>query len=428
MDTHRGRRPAPYRPARLPLAVLAKPVGPACNLDCAYCYFLSKEVLHGGDAPVMDDALLRAYLANLLESSPDGRVEIAWQGGEPTLAGLDFYRRAVALAETYRRPGQQVAHVLQTNGVTLDEEWAAFLAEHRFLVGLSVDGPAGLHDVHRRNRAGRGTHAAVVRAWRLLAAHGVDVNAMCAVTATNAVHPVRVYRHLRDDLGARHIQFVPVVERATAEDLPAAERGWRTPDGARILARQAGTAVTSRSVDGRAWGDFLCAVFDEWLAHDVGRVFVGHVESALANALGAPSTCAHAPTCGQAPVVDADGSIYSCDHYVEPGHRRGDVRTTSLQAVLTSPRQVAFGRAKLTTLPARCRGCDVRWACHGGCPKDRLVDDGDGPLNHLCAGYRAFFTHVTPTVAGLAAALRGTGGASSPDLHSGRRRGGPAGP
>ncbi len=390
---------------RLPFSVLAKPAGAACNLDCTYCYFLSKELLADDAGRQMPDDVVRAYLANLFASHPDGPVEVAWQGGEPTLRGLAFFRRAVALAEELRRPRQQVRHVIQTNGTLLDDTWGEFLAEHHFLVGLSVDGPAALHDAHRVDRAGRGTHAQVLRGWQVLRRHGVAANVLCTVNAVNQHHGLAVYRYLRDDLAATHLQFIPVVERAPAPLLPLAEQGWRPgAHGHRtVLYRQHGDRVTSRSVDPVAYGEFLCAVFDEWLAHDVGTVVVGDVEVALGNLRGRHTLCVHSPVCGRSVAVEPGGDVYACDHYVEPGYRRGNVATDAFTDLLAGEDQQRFGAAKLAALPGQCRACPVRWACHGGCPKDRFLRTADGEpgLNYLCAGYHAFFTHTAPALRAL---------------------------
>lgn len=396
---------------RLPFSVLAKPTGAACNLDCTYCFFLSKELLYDHDSQRMSEDGLETYLSNLLASSPDGPVEVAWQGGEPTLRGLAFFRRAVELAERLARPGQRVHHALQTNGTLLDDEWGAFLAEHEFLVGLSVDGPAHLHDAYRVNKAGRGTHAQVVRGWQVLQRHGVQTNILCTVHAANAGHPLEVYRYFRDELGATHLQFIPIVERVPDEHLELAEQGWR-PDPARgtrtLLYQQRGSAVTSRSVAPDAWGEFLATVFDEWVARDVGTVFVQHVDVALGNLFGRYSLCVHSPECGTALAVEHNGDVYSCDHYVEPDYRLGNVADTSLQDLLALPAQREFGRSKRTGLPTQCQQCPVRWACHGGCPKDRFTTTADGEpgLNYLCAGYYRFFSHAQPTLERIGRLLR----------------------
>ena len=391
----------------LPFSVVSKPTGAACNLDCSYCFFLSKELLHDAGSQQMSPATLRAFVANHLDSHPDGEVTLTWQGGEPTLRGLPFYREAVRLAEELRRPGQRVTHALQTNGTLLDDDWCEFLAAEGFLVGLSVDGPAEFHDFHRVNKAGRGTHAQVVRGWEYLQRHGVETNVLCTVNSANGDHGLRVYRWFRDELGARFLQFIPIVERVPAEDLALAEQGWTGPDGARLLYRQAGNAVTSRSVGPAQWGRFLCEVFDEWRARDVGTVFVQHFDTMLAARFGQYSLCVHAPECGTALAVEHNGDIYSCDHYVEPGHQLGNVHTDAFSDVLTGPPQRAFGSAKRTALTEQCRRCPVRWACHGGCPKDRFGTsvDGEDGQNHLCEGYFQFFTHSSPTVERMAQLL-----------------------
>ncbi|WP_228372795.1 anaerobic sulfatase maturase [Demequina subtropica] len=388
---------------RLPFSVLAKPTGASCNLDCTYCFFLSKERLYDDDQ-LMSESGLEAYLLNMLTNQPDGDVEVAWQGGEPTMRGLEFFERAVALAEQLRRPGQRVRHTLQTNGTLLDDAWGAFLSRHRFLVGLSVDGPADLHDAYRVNKAGRATHAQVLRGLTVLKRWGVEFNILCTVHAANQAHGLEVYRYFRDELGARHLQFIPIVERVSASLLDVAEAGWKDDAGERILYRQEGSSVTSRSVDPAAWGEFLVAVFDEWLARDVGTVFVQHFDVMLGNALGQYSLCVHAPECGSALAVEHNGDVYSCDHYVEPGYLLGNVAADSLQALVASPAQRAFGAAKRTSLPRQCVECPVQWACHGGCPKDRfgVSVDGEAGLNHLCAGYLRFFSHAEPAVRRMA--------------------------
>lgn len=404
---------APYQPPpgrSLPFSVLAKPTGAACNLDCTYCFFLSKELLYDHDSQRMSEAGLETYLTNLLASQPDGPVEVAWQGGEPTLRGLAFFRRTVELAGELARPRQQVRHALQTNGTLLDDEWGAFLAEHGFLVGLSMDGPAHLHDAYRVNKAGRGTHAQVLRGWEVLRRHRVETNILCTVHAANADHPLEVYRYFRDDLGARFLQFIPIVERVPAESLALAEQGWRpAAHGPRtLLYQQQGDAVTSRSVSPEGYGEFLVAVFDEWVANDVGTVFVQDFDVALGNLFDIHTLCVHAPECGTALAVEHNGDVYSCDHYVEPDYKLGNLAEASVQAMLRSPAQRSFGAAKRTALPVQCRECPVRWACHGGCPKDRFTTtmDGEPGLNYLCAGYYRFYTHAQPVLAEMAALLR----------------------
>ncbi len=369
------------RPLTAPASfhVLAKPSGPICNLDCSYCFFLSKEALYPGDRFRMSDDVLAAYVRQVVESETSPEVTVAWQGGEPTLMGIDFFRRAVELAEAAARPGQRLLHTIQTNGTLLTDEWCAFLAEHRFLVGLSVDGPAPLHDVYRVDKKGAATFDRVRRAWDLLTAHGVDTNVLCTVNAANQHAPLEVYRFFRDDLGARHLQFIPIVERVN-------DTGF-----------QEGDTVTDRSVDPVAWGAFLTAIFDEWIVRDVGTVFVRAFDDALAAWVGVPGgSCIVAETCGNALALEHNGDLYSCDHFVEPAHLVGNIMQTHLVELVASPRQRAFGDAKRDTLPRYCRECPVRFACNGECPKNRFVTtpDGEPGLNYLCAGYRSFLTHV----------------------------------
>lgn len=402
----------------VPLSVLAKPTGAACNLDCTYCFYLSKELLYDHGSQMMSEGDLRTYLENLFASQPDGPVEVAWQGGEPTLRGLAFFRRAVAMAGQLHQPGQHVRHALQTNGTLLDDEWGAFLAENEFLVGLSMDGPAHLHDTYRVNRAGRGSHEQVLRGWDVLTRHGVDVNVICTVHAGNQDHALEVYRYFRDILGARYLQFIPVVERVPTAQLRVAEAGWRTgPTGPRtILYQQHGTSVTSRTADPHAYGRFLVAIFDEWLTRDVGTVFVQDFDVMLGNLFGQYSLCVHSPECGKAIAVEHNGDVYSCDHYVEPDYVLGNISTDSLANLVSSPQQREFGRSKRTGLPEQCRECPVRWACHGGCPKDRfaVTADGEPGLNYLCAGYLTFFTHAQPAMVEMGQLLRS--GRSASDI------------
>jgi uncharacterized protein len=371
--------------------LLAKPTGPICNLDCEYCFYLSKEALYPGDRFRMGDDLFETFLRQYIGSQPDGEVTIAWQGGEPTLVGVEFFRRAVELAERLRRPGQQLQHTIQTNGTLLTDEWCELLAVHRFLVGISIDGPPRLHDRYRVDKRGAPTSGRVLKGLRLMQRHGVDVNVLCTVHAANQGCPLEVYRYFRDDLGCTFIQFIPIVERVN-------ETGF-----------QEGDTVTDRSVDPVAWGSFLEIVFDEWVRRDVGTVFVQLFDAALASWCGLPSTlCIFREACGDALALEHNGDLYSCDHFVEPAHLLGNIATTSMVELVTSPKQRALGRAKADTLPAYCRSCDVRFACNGECPKNRftLTPDGEPGLNYLCAGYKSFFTHIDGPMKLMAGLLR----------------------
>lgn len=387
---------------KTPFSILTKPTGAACNLDCTYCFFLSKELLYNHEQR-MSTATLRQYLASYLDSQPDGEVTIAWQGGEPTLRGLDFFREAVAVAKEVARPGQEPHHTIQTNATLIDDTWADFFAAENFLVGVSIDGPEEIHNTYRVNKAGRGTHAQVIDGYRTLQQAGVEINILCTIHSANQNHPLDVYRYFREELDARFIQFIPIVERVPHEDLAIAEQGWKTNNRERILYRQAGNAVTSRSVTPRAFGAFLCAIWDEWIKTDVGKVFVQHFDTALANAFGVYSLCVHSPTCGLALAVEHNGDVYSCDHYVEPGYLLGNVASDSLQHMVNSPVQRQFGLAK-AQLTKQCQQCPVRWACFGGCPKDRFSESTHGEYgqNYLCAGYLDFFQHITPEIQQMA--------------------------
>lgn len=371
--------------------MLAKPTGAICNLDCSYCFFLSKEALYPGDRFRMSDEVLEAYISQLLAAHRSPEVMIAWQGGEPTLMGVDFFRRAVALAERLKRPGVTLVHTVQTNGTLLTEEWAQFFAEHNFLVGLSIDGPRELHDTYRVDKRGKPTFDKVLAGYELLRRHSVEVNVLCTVNAANADHGLAVYRFLRDDLGARYLQLIPIVERDN-------DTGF-----------QEGDTVTDRSVTAEQWGRFLIEVFDEWARHDVGEVFVTTFDAALAKWLGvAGGMCVFDETCGNALALEHNGDVYSCDHFVEPKYLLGNVLTTQLVELIAKPEQRAFGDTKRDSLPCYCRECPVRFACNGECPKNRfiLTPDGEAGLNYLCSGYRAFFTHIDQPMRIMADLLR----------------------
>ena len=382
------------RPATAPAQfhVMAKPTGPICNLDCEYCFFLSKEALYPGDRFRMADELLETYVRQLMESQAAlSEITVAWQGGEPTLMGVDFFRRAVEATERYRRPDQQVNHTIQTNGTLLTDEWCEFLAEKNFLVGISIDGPPEIHDRYRVDKKGQPSSDRVLRGLGLLQKHNVEFNVLCTIHAANQDHPLEVYRYFRDQLGAKFVQFIAIVERDN-------ETGF-----------QEGDKVTDRSVAPAAWGSFMIAVFDEWLRHDVGTVFVSHFDAALASWVGVPpSMCVFAETCGNAVALEHNGDLYSCDHFVEPDYLVGNIFETHMVELLASPRQRAFGEAKRDTLPQYCVDCSVKFACHGECPKNRftLTPDGEPGLNYLCPGLKAFFGHIDGPMKLMADLLR----------------------
>jgi uncharacterized protein len=389
--------------------VLAKPTGAICNLDCKYCFYLSKEMLYPGDRFRMSDTLLNSYIRQLLQSQPSGEVNVAWQGGEPTLLGIDFFRRAIECVERHRKPGQRVLHTMQTNGTLLNEEWAAFFKEYDFLVGLSVDGPRAMHDAYRVNKRGAGSFDDVMSGYELLRRHNVDVNILCTVHAANADHPLDVYRFFRDHLHIAYMQFIPIVERTTEALIPIANVGWTNrPGGDRPLYTQHGGQVTERSVGSEQFGRFLTTIFDEWVRHDVGKVFVQTFDVALGSWLGQHNLCIFSPTCGDAVALEHNGDLYSCDHYVEPEHRLGNIQETAMDTLVASTKQRAFGQHKFDSLPKYCLVCPVLFACHGECPKNRFITtpEGESGLNYLCAGYKRFFTHIEPAMNTMAGLIR----------------------
>ncbi|MBI4832727.1 MAG: anaerobic sulfatase maturase [Candidatus Lindowbacteria bacterium] len=370
---------------------MAKPTGAVCNLACQYCFFLKKEKLYPGSDFRMSDSVLESYIRQVIEASRGEPVTIAWQGGEPTLMGLDFFRKSIEYERKYLKPGCAIQNTIQTNGTLIDEEWRRFLHENQFLVGLSLDGPKELHDAYRMDKAGRSVFDRVMRAVRLKQQHKVEFNILATVNAANADHPSEVYRFFRDEVGAQFIQFIPIVERDN-------ESGFVE-----------GTTITERSVRPEQYGRFLCCVFDEWVRRDVGRVFVNHFDAALASWAGAPpAICTTAPTCGFAMVLEHNGDLYSCDHFVEPNYLLGNIMERSLVELAASSRQHAFGQNKRDALPRCCSECEVLFACHGECPKNRFLEtpDGESGLNYLCAGLKAFFAHIDHPMKLMADLLR----------------------
>jgi uncharacterized protein len=407
----------PAAPVQIPSAtsppafhLLAKPSGSTCNIDCTYCFFLSKDALYPGDKQRMSEATLDAYVRQLLEAHRTPEVTVAWQGGEPTLMGLPFFARAVELVEKYRRPGQVVQQTFQTNGLLLDDAWCAFFKKHDFLVGLSVDGPRELHDAYRLDRRGQGTFDRVMAGWRHLRKHDVSFNVLCTVNAANQGRGRDVYRFFRDELAAQWIQFIPIVERATEETLAVANQGWSDRPGRapRPLYTQTGALVTERSVGGAEYGRFLVDVFEEWVRRDVGRVFVQLFDVTLEAHFGRHLLCIHAPTCGYGPALEHNGDLYTCDHFVEPGQELGNIHETPLVQLVASPKLRRFGDDKRDRLTRQCQRCEVRMLCNGGCPKDRFATsvDGEPGHNYMCAGLETFFQHTRPAMQTMANLLR----------------------
>jgi len=390
--------------------VMVKPTGAVCNLDCEYCFFLSKEMLYPGSRFRMAADLQETYIRQLLEAhSRAPEVVVAWQGGEPTMMGLDFFRRSVELERTYARPGQRILNTIQTNGTLLDDEWGAFLKENDFLVGISIDGPPEMHDAYRVDKGGKPTFHRVMKGLEVLKRHQVDWNVLTTIHAVNGDHGRQVYAFLRDHLGATFIQFIPIIERATEQTLPIADAGWGHGVRGRPLYTQDGSLVTHRSVGPEQFGRFMIDVFEEWVRRDIGSVYVQMFDTALAHWHGVPGgTCVHAETCGHQLALEHTGDLYSCDHYVEPGYLLGNIRDKHLLELIVLPQQKQFGQDKRDTLPRYCLECDVRFACNGGCPKDRFATTphGEEGLHYLCSGYKDFFHHVSEPMRQMSALLR----------------------
>jgi uncharacterized protein len=377
--------------------VLTKPIGPICNLDCSYCFYLEKQQLYPEERSWrMNDVVLESYIRQYIRSQPGNDIHFAWQGGEPTLLGVEFFQKAVALQEKYA--GDKLIHnALQTNGTLLDDRWCEFLAANQFLVGLSIDGPRELHDRYRVDKGQKPTFDAVMRGLGFLKKHRVEFNTLTVVNRTNSQSPLEVYRFLKAT-GSGFIQFIPLVERLPASDAAAAGLDFaEPPDPARP--RTAESPVTAESVDAGQYGDFLCSIFNEWVRQDVGRVFVQLFDVALGNWMGLGSAlCVFAETCGSALAIEHNGDLYSCDHYVYPKYRLGNILNQRLGEMVQSRQQTQFGRDKSTSLPKYCRDCQVRFACHGECPKHRFIKTpaGEDGLNYLCAAYKKFFHHIDP--------------------------------
>ena len=371
--------------------IMAKPTGSACNLHCDYCFFLKKEKLYPGSDFRMSAQVHEAYIRQLLEFHQAPRVTVAWQGGEPTLMGLDFFRHSVDLQKKHQKPGTHIENTFQTNGILLNDEWCRFFRENNFLVGLSMDGPRELHDFYRKDKAGRGTFDRVVRAARLLQKHQVECNILCTINSKNGAHPLETYRFFRDELGFHYIQFIPIVERKDESCF------------------QEGDKVTDRSVQPGPFGRFLIEIFDEWVRRDVGRTFVLNFDGALAGWLGMAGTvCILGPTCGLGMALEHNGDLYSCDHFVDPNHYLGNILKTPLIELVASEQQRKFGRDKKNSLPRYCRECPVLSICNGECPKNRFIKtpDGEPGLNYLCAGYKAFFKHADKPMRIMAGLIR----------------------
>lgn len=375
-------------PFARPLYVMAKPIGSVCNLSCQYCYYLEKQNLYKDRTNyVMTDELLEEFVCQYIRSQTMPQVMFTWHGGEPLMRPLSFYRRVVELQQKYAG-GRTIENSIQTNGTLLTDEWCRFLKEQNWLVGVSIDGPQEFHDAYRKNRQGRPSFVKVMQGILLLNKYGVEWNAMAVVNDFNADYPLEFY-HFFKEIECRFIQFTPIVERIVQH-----------PDGRHLASMQdAGEQVSDLSVSPRQWGEFLCTIFDEWVRHDVGNYFIQLFDSTLANWVGEqPGICTLAKTCGHAGVMEFNGDVYACDHFVFPEYRLGNIKTDTLVSMMYGERQQQFGAMKQNSLPAQCRACPYLFACNGECPKNRFMHTADGEpgLNYLCSGYRRFFSHAAP--------------------------------
>lgn len=399
--------PAPPASKIRAFHVMTKPIGPLCNLDCKYCFYLEKEKLFPSNENFkMRDEVLESYIRQYIEQQNVPEISFAWQGGEPTLLGVDYFRKIVALQKKYAG-GKAVSNAIQTNGTLLDDKWGEFLKENQFLVGLSIDGPARLHDAYRVDKKGGATYAKVVAGLRVLKKHQVDFNTLTVVNRVNSRKALEVYRFLRD-IGSGFIQFIPLAERladaeATRLGLDLAVPPRADEEGQKRM------PVTDWSVEPRQYGEFLSTIFDEWVRRDVGKTYVQIFDVTLGNWIGSGGgLCVFSEKCGTALAMEHNGDVYSCDHYVYPRYKLGNVLNQALGEMVGSAGQRRFGSDKADTLPPYCRTCNVRHLCHGECPKHRFIrtPDGDAGLNYFCAAYKRFFTHSAPAMRRMGALLQ----------------------
>ena len=376
-------------PFAKPLYVMLKPAGAHCNLACKYCYYLEKNKLYPtAQRHLMSDEMLEQFTREYIEAQTMSQVLFTWHGGEPLLRSIDFYRKALSLQQKYAG-GRRIDNVIQTNGTLLTDEWCEFFAQNHWLVGISIDGPQPDHDHYRLTAAGKPSWKKVIQGIKLLKKHGVEWNAMAVVNAYNVNHPLEFYRFFKEN-GCQFLQFTPIVERLT-----------RHEDGRTLasLADKDEISLSEASVAPEQWGYFLCAIFDEWVRKDVGKIFVEIFDCTLANWMGiSPGICAYSKECGHAGVMEHNGDVYSCDHFVFPEYKLGNIRDHSLIDMLYGEQQQEFSRLKHSSLPRQCKECDMEFACHGECPKNRFMKDkyGDSGLNYLCPGYYHYYQHVAP--------------------------------
>jgi uncharacterized protein len=385
--------------------VMTKPIGPICNLDCKYCFYLEKEKLYPDEHKwKMPDDVLESYISQYIQSQPVPEISFAWQGGEPTLLGVSYFKKVIELQRKYA-DGKKIHNALQTNGTLLDDQWCEFLSRHNFLVGLSIDGPRELHDKYRVDKNQKGTFDDVMRGLTFLKKHKTEFNTLTVLHRLNAKHPLEVYHFLKE-IGSGFMQFIPLVERLPDSRLNILSLDFAEPPEVGVVEK---LPVTAWSVDANDLGTFYCTIFDEWVRNDVGCYFVQMFDVALGAWMGAgASLCVFAERCGSAMAMEHNGDLYSCDHYVYPRYKLGNILNHSLGEMVASSQQAQFGNDKFDSLPAYCKKCEVRFACNGECPKHRFINtpDGDPGLNYLCPGYKKFFNHVDPYMKTMASLLK----------------------
>lgn len=370
---------------------MVKPAGARCNLHCDYCFFLRKKALYPHSPLHMSPAVMEKYIKQMLRVHQNTVASIAWQGGEPTLMGVDFFKNMVKLQKKYATPSSTVENSLQTNGILIDEEWGSFLSENKFLVGLSLDGPKACHDAFRRDKKGNSVFEKVVQAVKMMKKFQVNFNILCTINSANCSKPLELYRFFRDELDVQYLQFIPIVERANETDF------------------QKSDCLSERTVPALEYGNFLIAIFDEWVKRDVGKMFIQFFEGVLASYVyGYSSLCVLQPTCGQCVALEHNGDLYSCDHYVEPDYLLGNIMQSPIEKLVHSEQQHSFGKAKSLGLPSKCKACEFLFTCYGECPKNRIVDasDGSGKLNWLCDGLKNFFSHTKEPMKRMASLIR----------------------
>ncbi|WGV99403.1 anaerobic sulfatase maturase [Vibrio sp. YMD68] len=390
------------------LHIMAKPIGAVCNIDCTYCYYLSKQDLleyKKGCSPQMDEAMLESYIQNYIDAQNTPEIIFSWQGGEPTMLGLEYFEKIVEFQKKYQPDGVKISNDLQTNGILLNDKWCEFLAKHHFLVGLSIDGPEMLHNTYRTNKAGKGTFKQVMAAVELLHKHKVSFATLTCVNNLTSQNALEVYRFLRDEVKSPQMQFIPIVEQKTFRD--TAPQTWQPNDqpkqgDKRLIPGSKDSVVESWCVSDLAWGNFLITIFDEWARKDIGNVFIQYFEASIETWMGRRNPlCTLSDLCGKGLAMEPNGDVYTCDHYVYPEYKIGNIHHQKLDDMAYGPEQQKFGFAKTRSLTTQCQACDYQFACHGECPKNRFIrtKSGEPGLNYLCAGWYKFFSHVDKSIA-----------------------------